>query len=116
LISAGVRGASENCFPTALNVVVIRSAANARVAFEALGRASRINTWTIRSPDAIASCLGRIAVERCGVIKRHTHGGFIALGSNECVDQIAQSFERRSANVLEDAAQQPGRLPPFVAL
>ena len=32
------------------------------------------------------------------------------------MDEAAQPFERRSLDVLKDAAQQGGRLPPFVAL
>ena len=49
-----VRGVSEKCFPTWLSVVVIRSAAMARVAFEALGKTSRMNAAR-RAPDAFAA-------------------------------------------------------------
>src|SRR5262249_4952347 len=60
--------------------------------------------------------LGRIAIERSGVIERHTHRGLVTLRAEEGVDQGTQPLERRSADVLEDAPQQVGRLPPFVAL
>jgi hypothetical protein len=55
LISPRVRGFSENCFPIALSVVMIRLPANARAAVEASGIASRMKTWTARTPDARAS-------------------------------------------------------------
>src|SRR4029453_3547689 len=42
--------------------------------------------------------------------------GLIAFLADEGVDQRAQPFERWSAGVLKDAAQQFGRLPPLVAL
>ena len=57
-----------------------------------------------------------MAVKGRGVIKCDAHRSLFALRSNERVDQGAQPFERRPVCVLEDAAQQRRRLPPFVAL
>jgi predicted O-methyltransferase YrrM len=62
------------------------------------------------------SRLGRIAIERRGVIERHAHPSLITFRADESVDQGAQPFERRSLDILKDAALHLGRLPPFVTL
>ena len=61
-------------------------------------------------------CLGCITIERSGIIERHTHRGFLTFRADESVDQGAEPFKRWFLDVLEYAAQQLGRLPPFVTL
>src|SRR5439155_20864976 len=59
---------------------------------------------------------GRVAIKRRGITERHAYRGFLTFRADEGVNQHAQPFERRSPDILEDAAQQFSRLPPFVAL
>ena len=59
---------------------------------------------------------GRIAIERSGGVERNANIRLLTFRPDEGVDQGAQPFERRSADVLEHAAQKSGSLPPFVGL
>jgi len=60
--------------------------------------------------------LGCIAIERRSIIECDTYRGLLTFRADEGMDKPAQPFKRRSLDVLEDAAEQRGRLPPFVAL
>src|SRR5262249_4257459 len=60
--------------------------------------------------------LGRIAIERSGIVERRADRGLLAFRADEGVDQRAQPVERRLACILEDAAQKLAGLSPLVAL
>ena len=86
----------KNASPPGSASSVIRSPANSRVASGALGSVSCIKTpivWVSRR-----SCfqrLGRIAIERGSVTKRHAHRGLVTFRADEGVDQDAQPLQRR---------------------
>ena len=83
----------RSVLPTLLSVVVIRSAAKARVDSEASGSASRMKTCIVAVPRSPRlSRLGRIAIKRGRVIERHTHRGLVAFRTDEGVDESAQAL------------------------
>ena len=70
---------------------------------------------------ALARCarllrLGCITIKRCGIAERTTDRSLVAFGAYEGVDQRAESLRWRLRTVSENAAQEPARAPPLVAL
>ena len=93
-ISAGDRGVSENCLPTVLSVVLIRSPARARLASRPRERLPHegLNP-RLPTPSRPAPRVHRDRAARRHRVRRES--GLLAFRTDEGMNQGAQPFERR---------------------